>query len=101
MRISDWSSDVCSSDLDLYARVAPALTVYSGRPVPDPAFAPGAVLAALGYDADAVRARREAWSPEDRESVGSGKSVSVRVGFGGRRFIIKTKTNTNYTQQTT
>ncbi len=49
---------------DLYARVAPALTVYSGRPVPDPAFAPGAVLAALGYDADAVRVRREAWSPD-------------------------------------
>ena len=48
----------------IYARIAPALTVYSGRPVPDPAFASGAVLAALGYDADSVRARREAWSPD-------------------------------------
>ena len=48
----------------LYARIAPSLTVYSGRPVPDPAFAPATVLAALGYDADAVRARREAWSPD-------------------------------------
>lgn len=48
----------------LYARIAQSLTVYSGRPVPDPAFAPATVLAALGYDADAVRARREAWSPD-------------------------------------
>lgn len=48
----------------LFAQVAPSLTVFSGRPVPDPAFASGPVLAALGYDPDAVRARREAWSPD-------------------------------------
>jgi general secretion pathway protein K len=48
----------------LFARVAPHLTVFSGRPLPDPAFASGVVLAALGYDADAVRARREAWTPD-------------------------------------
>ena len=51
----------------LYARVAPHLTVHSGRPVPDPAHATAAVLAALGYDADSVRARREAWTPDGSE----------------------------------
>ena len=51
----------------LYARVAPHLTVHSGRPVPDPAFASGAVLAALGLDPESVRARREAWSPDSGE----------------------------------
>ena len=35
-----------------------------GGAVPDPAFATAAVLAALGYDADSVRARREAWTPD-------------------------------------
>src|SRR3546814_15227999 len=29
---------------------------------------------------------------KDRKSVGSGKSVSVRVGLGGRRYIKTTKT---------
>jgi general secretion pathway protein K len=48
----------------LFVRVAPYVTVYSGRPVPDVAFASGPVLSAMGYEADALRARREAWSPD-------------------------------------
>jgi general secretion pathway protein K len=32
--------------------------------VPDVAFASGPVLSAMGYEADALRARREAWSPD-------------------------------------
>src|SRR3546814_15249035 len=31
------------------------------------------------------------WKPRDRKSVVEGKSVSVRVDLGGRRFIRKTK----------
>ena len=47
----------------LYARVAPALTVFSGRANPDPAFAPADVLRAMGYDAERIVAQRRAWSP--------------------------------------
>src|SRR3546814_14454990 len=71
MRISDWSSDVCSSDLwrgalfhrrDLLCEQAPAvLSGYLAR------------------------------SRGDRKSVVSGKSVSVRVDLGGRRIINKKK----------
>src|SRR3546814_16858560 len=35
----------------------------------------------------------------DRTRVVSGKSVSVRVDLGGRRFIKKKQTNTNYTRR--
>src|SRR3546814_14957882 len=40
--------------------------------------------------------------PADRKSVGSGKSVSVRVGLGGRRIIKKkrSKTDTMHTKHT-
>jgi len=48
---------------ELYARVAPHLTVYSGRTRPDPAFATSEVLQAMGLDAEQVIARRRAWDP--------------------------------------
>lgn len=48
---------------DLYARVAPFVTVYSGRANPDPAFAPPEVLSAMGYDAERIIALRRAWTP--------------------------------------
>ena len=47
----------------LYARVAPFLTVFSGRANPDPAFAPPEVLRAMGFDAEQIVAQRRAWSP--------------------------------------
>lgn len=48
----------------LYATAAPLLTVYSGRDMPDPAFAPAPVLTALGMDANAIIAQRQQWSPD-------------------------------------
>lgn len=47
----------------LYARVAPFVTVFSGRANPDPAFAPAEVLRAMGYDAERIVAQRRAWTP--------------------------------------
>ena len=47
----------------LFARVAPFLTVFSGRSNPDPAFAPPEVLRAMGFDADQIVAQRRAWTP--------------------------------------
>src|SRR3546814_15414661 len=91
MRISDWSSDVCSSDLSA-AAVVP-LTV----PIPDN----GTGRAAADYvhfqtfstpfDEETRELREEAIRRPalDRKSVVKGKSVSVRVDLGGRRIIKK------------
>src|SRR3546814_19202622 len=106
MRISDWSSDVCSSDLEsLAAHSATHLEshlvdVLSSEPLR---------LGALPverlrqqdprHDQRLLRDRVElgqrllrlAGDPgaQDRKSVVSGKSVSVRVDLGGRGTIKK------------
>src|SRR3546814_15060278 len=102
MRISDWSSDVCSSDLLSRLRRLRTLGCrtlrcrrlqhrlghrcrggcgFSGRSLDRDLNGPG-------FDRQ-----------EDRKSVVSGKSVSVRVDLGGRR-IIKKKTQTLNKQTT-
>src|SRR3546814_11809498 len=75
MRISDWSSDVCSSDLVKRTRTSGILLILAAASL---------LLAACDDGANQP-------SAADRKSVVSGKSVSVRVDLGGRR-IIKTKT---------
>src|SRR3546814_3301902 len=114
MRISDWSSDVCSSDLD--ARAAGDVAVLAdlragadGGPGVDHR-ARADVRAdveerrhqhhVLADEAAAARdhARHHAHTElaerglvEDRKSVVSGKGVSVRVDLGGRRTLKKNK----------
>src|SRR3546814_12382900 len=99
MRISDWSSDVCSSDLQRDRhRECPAAdrragprhrgAVLRGTGLGRPALA-GQLRLHRGAPERLGPARREA-AGEDRKSVVEGKSVSVRVDLGGRR-IIKTK----------
>src|SRR3546814_20684461 len=99
MRISDWSSDVCSSDLlleELLAEVGVAGHLAQGADL-----APGrahvaqqvgdaAVLGGVGVGAHEEDAPLGARG--DRKSVVWGKSVSVRVDLGGRRNI-KNKTH--------
>src|SRR3546814_18051165 len=113
MRISDWSSDVCSSDL------ADKITVdgtslrfsdatYSGLMTGGGAsFASlgasaGALVAVTGYANAAVLAGTaygsEASGLRDRKSVVQGKSGSVRRNHGGRR-ILKKKTKTKTSRQ--
>src|SRR3546814_18831569 len=87
MRISDWSSDVCSSDLmagDGF--VTPLLAMTAGS---------AANFLALISDPqpDPQGSRRPQVDRPDRKSVVSGKSVSVRVDLGGRRILKNTKTN--------
>src|SRR3546814_20787786 len=103
MRISDWSSDVCSSDLrdcrtaqGGRARPSPGRNRSSHR-MPQPpqhGRTDGRTLRqgcrqqpgrSLCHD----RSRRF----QDRKSVVKGKSVSVRVDLGGRRIIKKKKAN--------
>src|SRR3546814_20680701 len=104
MRISDWSSDVCSSDLSPDER-ALYLAAALGPGVSGTALRHGADLiqtnrrVGLAFEsavreADNLGAARRIDSPsgtarQDRKSGVTGKSVSVRVGLGGRRNIKK------------
>ncbi|HTM70126.1 MAG TPA: type II secretion system minor pseudopilin GspK [Luteimonas sp.] len=65
----------------LYARLAPLVTVYSGRAMPDPAYAPGQVRAAMGVPAaapDLVAGNSGTYSIESRASV-RGRAAVLRV----------------------
>src|SRR3546814_11752158 len=94
MRISDWSSDVCSSDLRNVGAHADSGTGAAADPA-------GEVLrrqahvrrTRVGGAAPARRLLRGLGHRADRKSVVSGKSVSVRVDLGGRR-LFKTKQTT-------
>src|SRR3546814_3453559 len=92
MRISDWSSDVCSSDLlvDALGRLAAILASHSGtRTMPGQ---PGAdVLAGRAFGLGPGAGQTAAHHPDRKRGV-SGKSVSVRVDLGGRRIIKKKNT---------
>src|SRR3546814_20704350 len=103
MRISDWSSDVCSSDLRYRLRADSLTALHSTedlrrlqavdrRLLREHRFAgqPG-FAAALGRHRRSIDQRLQ-W--RDRKSVVYGKSVSVRVDLGGRRIL---KNKINYT----
>src|SRR3546814_15419897 len=97
MRISDWSSDVCSSDLDLDPTVDDGQDFLS--------FEHQCAVGQLERQACFVRrfeqtraqnavnrdCRADDMMRQDRKSVVKGKSVSVRVDLGGRRIIKKKK----------
>src|SRR3546814_19807621 len=95
MRISDWSSDVCSSDLhdgvDLTGAdvevepVEDALAVDDGLEVGEVEH-----LAHRPFEAQA----HERVGLEDRKRAVEGTRVSVSVELGGRRIIKKTSITT-------
>src|SRR3546814_20857882 len=103
MRISDWSSDVCSSDLDQapFRTVGPARHNIVARVVVrlfDGIAAETRLIFQhrsdrrhVDLDGEIVAAA-VSFAAGDRKSVVSGKSVSVRVDLGGRRIINKKKT---------
>src|SRR3546814_14860846 len=92
MRISDWSSDVCSSDLVMgrfglgyedVKKTNPKVVYLSvtgfGQSGPNSKLpTPDSVIQAYSV-----------WMTLDRKRVVSGKSVSVRVDLCGRRIIKK------------
>src|SRR3546814_12996890 len=101
MRISDWSSDVCSSDLDDLARwsrltekhracldlLLERMTSKEIARVLDVAKATVDQRLTAARSILGVTSRDKAAIESDRKSVVSGKSVSVRVDLGGRRII--------------
>src|SRR3546814_20269780 len=107
MRISDWSSDVCSSDLshavlpDMLARGDGAIVVVNGLTasvtMPGMSGVGPAMAAARNY----IFPLNAAVAPKgDRTSVVKGKSVSVCVDIGGGRIITKKKESRNIGQRT-
>src|SRR3546814_20451315 len=101
MRISDGSSDGCSSDLhraaldrEIARWAAGALVDRPDRPLAaqrrDEMVERDIMVAAVVGD---LAQRHRLDQGQDRQSVVSGKSVSVRVALGGRRIIKKTTTN--------
>src|SRR3546814_12083337 len=99
MRISDWSSDVCSSDLRVMGANPAGLSMIrvDGDSM-SPTLSHGDEIMVDRMDGaarlrdgiyvlrmdDTLMVKRVALG--DRKSVGEGKSVSVRVGLGGRRM---------------
>src|SRR3546814_16626220 len=103
MRISDWSSDVCSSDLRGFSprgmkrtpTRAPSIRQVEGyHALP---LRPCDAFEAKAEGATARRGGEAAMIGADRKSVVEGKSVSVRVDLGGRRIIKKQHTTTTKT----
>src|SRR3546814_14534055 len=103
MRISDWSSDGCSSDLfvhmlDVAARTK-GFALAGQHDGADAGIAGDAraqfgdflAVPRLGYRVALVGAVEGRDQNRDRQSVVEGKSVSVRVDLGGRRFITTKK----------
>src|SRR3546814_11534025 len=114
MRISDWSSDVCSSDLYSGDRIqvcqAGCLSIRScadsvGKGSKTSARSDLAQKKSTSRGASAATSASRSLSSglksrvekaqKDRKSVVEGKSVSVRVDLGGRRLLQKTKKHQN------
>src|SRR3546814_20868623 len=109
MRISDWSSDVCSSDLlDPFSGAAfvfrskradrikilvwdrTGLVLVHKRLEGGKFVWPGVRDGVMRMSPAQAAALFEGLDWRDRKSVVKGKSVSVRVDLGGRRIIKKT-----------
>lgn len=67
----------------LYALLEPSLTIYSGNSEPDPLYAPGPVLIAMGLDAGQILAQRKVALP-----VGAGSPL---VGAGTGTYSIDSR----------
>src|SRR3546814_12077855 len=114
MRISDWSSDVCSSDLASMSTEGPRVFLVAGEPSGDALAAPliaalrqelgpGLEIAGIGGERLAAEGLRSRFPMDDVTLMGMvevldgtsgvyGRSLSVRVDRGGSRISNKKKT---------
>src|SRR3546814_13589473 len=103
MRISDWSSDVCSSDLlsdpavahrEYHAVLVAVRLAFASHRIALEFDDDTRIFGGDGFDLRTQPGRQQLLDRvEDRQSVVEGKSVSVRVGLGGRRIIKKQREN--------
>src|SRR3546814_17366101 len=99
MRISDWSSDVCSSDLHIFG-FKTGRKAFQFPPLQGFMACGEALLVAIlprkqridGMPFGGISGDCGSVAHHDRKSVVSGKRVYARVDLGGRR-IIKNKKN--------
>src|SRR3546814_17508172 len=115
MRISDWSSDVCSSDLtkrhfgeigkssgmrSASRRIHPSAVPWSRSRSKSENAAPAATAPPVLRAPNVTTSTSQNRPPkgEDRQSVVEGKREAVRGDLGGRHIIKKTKQN-NKTKQ--
>src|SRR3546814_13567068 len=97
MRISDWSSDVCSSDL-----IAPPARARIACKVSMPSIAVGAPPEdSTRSTPSAIAASAAVTGSRDRKSVVQGKRVTARVDLSGGRIINKKQTLTTKNITTT
>src|SRR3546814_16524803 len=98
MRISDWSSDVCASDLRISGG---SRETEENELIVMPQLRPEASRAVTTVTpvAKQPRARRKVRESQDRKSVVEGKSVAVRVDLGGHRIIKKKKKTKRYSMR--
>src|SRR3546814_17416014 len=114
MRISDWSSDVCSSDLIIGRsdgdRRRRGGWRHASRGFVNRRRVNRRVRRCRGTRSGQIRVRHVAWlqlgrrrvgGGEDRKRVGEGKGVSVRVDLGGCRTIKKKKNRKQHQKRTT
>src|SRR3546814_15720818 len=86
MRISDWSSDVCSSDLPI--RSSGSAQSCTSSPVsPSNRRPSGFSRWSQPFIWTSSAAISTGTRPTDRKSVVEGKSVSVRLDLGGGRML--------------
>lgn len=72
---------------ELYARLAPHVTVYSGRSRPEPAFASAEVLTALGMDGERMIEQRRRWDPAGPLPPGGAEAPSLNASPSGTYSI--------------
>src|SRR3546814_13106059 len=108
MRISDWSSDVCSSDLgaghdERRAGFCRADKGHYTHCIPRglPRCAPSTNTPAAARHLYPDAPKSTAVQRQDRKSVVQGTSVAVRVHHGGRRIIKKKKITTRLNYSST
>lgn len=75
----------------LYARLAPNVTVFSGRAQPDPTYASSEVLTAMGLDAAQITAQRQGWDPASGQAPPTLPGGQPLVGSNSGTYSIRSR----------
>ena len=76
---------------DDVARLAPHVTVFTGRTRPEPAYASAEVLTAMGLDGAGIVQRREAWNPASGQPMPGVPGAESVQAFGSGTYSIQSQ----------